>query len=55
MGEIDYLSYGFAAVVLGGGVMGFVKAGMRRVMGWEAWFVHSNVQFYESRPYIWLW
>ena len=39
MGEIDYLSYGFAAVVLGGGVVGFVKAGKRIVMGWKAWFV----------------
>ena len=27
MGEIDYLSYGFAAVVLGGGIVGFIKAG----------------------------
>lgn len=36
MGEIDYLSYGFAAVVLGGGVVGFVKAGEQLGMGWEA-------------------
>ena len=27
MGEIDYLSYGFAMMVLGGGLMGFIKAG----------------------------
>ena len=27
MAEIDYLSYAFAVVVLGGGIVGFVKAG----------------------------
>lgn len=27
MGSVDYLSYGFALVVLSGGVMGYMKAG----------------------------
>ncbi len=27
MGSVDYLSYGFAIVVLSGGAMGFFKAG----------------------------
>ena len=30
MGEIDYLSYGFAAVVLGGGIVGFIQVGKGR-------------------------
>lgn len=27
MGSVDYLSYGFALVVLSGGVMGYLKVG----------------------------
>ena len=27
MGSVDYLSYGFALVVLSGGVMGYIKVG----------------------------
>ena len=27
MAEIDYLSYAFAVIVLGGGVFGFLKVG----------------------------
>ena len=27
MGSVDYLSYGFALVVMSGGVMGYFKAG----------------------------
>lgn len=36
MGEIDYLSFGFAAVVLGGGLVGFIKAGELVGFNWEA-------------------
>lgn len=38
MGEIDYLSYGFAAVVLGGGLLGFIKAGELVRVNWEGQF-----------------
>ena len=42
MGEVDYLSYGFAAVVLGGGVMGFIKAGQYKIHACKLHFAAAS-------------
>ena len=54
MGEIDYLSYGFAAVVLGGGLVGFIKAGELVRVNWEVWPLHHQISVEIDREGVWV-